>query len=355
MAIDIGALDFAQTALSGSGKPAAKPDGRALEFKIADIREDPDQPRREFDQAALAELAGDIRQRGVSTPISLRSDPEAEGRYIIHGHRRYRAAILVGKTSIPAHIADADDPYGQMTENMQREDMKPHEIAEFINKRRALGESNSFIAKGLGKPPRYITEHLALADMPAPLAAAYAAGKSTSPTTHYYLRNLYEKHPDQVEAWVGSQLEITRKSVDVLANELCGKSNKATLEVATPKASDSVRAGIDGKRENQADGTKSPKFSGEAKTERPANADENSPVTKVNFRPLLLVEIDGRLASVQLKQLPSRRGLLRIRYENDATEAEVEASCCTILSLEDGRKTVASLDGVDAEPARAAG
>ncbi|TKR30452.1 ParB/RepB/Spo0J family partition protein [Luteimonas gilva] len=336
MAIDLTALDFAQSALSEAGKPAAKPDGKAVEFNIADIREDPGQPRREFDQAALEELAADIRQRGVSTPISLRSDPEAAGRYIInHGHRRYRASILVGKTTIPAHIAEAHDPYGQMTENMQREDMKPHEIAEFIKKRRALGESNSFIAKSLGKPPRYITEHLALVDMPEPLAAAYAAGKSTSPTTHYYLRNLYEKHPDQVATWVSDQLEITRKSVDDLANELGGKSDKAKPEATAPKTSDFVR-------------TKS-------KPDRVARTEESSPVAKVNFRPLLLVEIDGRPASVQLKQLPSRRGLLRIRYENDAAEAEVEASRCTILSLEDGGKAIVPLVGADAEPARATG
>lgn len=354
MAIDLTALDFAQSALSDASTPAAKPDGKAVEFSIADIREDPDQPRREFDQAALEELAADIRQRGVSTPISLRPDPEAAGRYIInHGHRRYRASILVGKTTIPAHIAEAHDPYGQMTENMQREDMKPHEIAEFIKKRRALGESNSFIAKGLGKPPRYITEHLALVDMPEPLAAAYAAGKSTSPTTHYYLRNLYEKYPEQVTVWVGHQLEITRKSVDDLANELGGKNEKSKAEAAALKAPISVRAGIDGNRGNREEGTKPPNLSGEGKSVRSRKADESSPAA--NFRPLLLVEIEGRTASVRLKKLPSRQGLLRIRYEDDATEDEVEAISCKILALEDGGEAILPFAGSDAEPVRATG
>lgn len=354
MAIDLTALDFAQSALSDAGKPAAKPDGKAVEFNIADIREDPDQPRREFDQAALEELAADIRQRGVSTPISLRPDPEAAGSYIInHGHRRYRASILVGKTTIPAHVAEAHDPYGQMTENMQREDMKPHEIAEFIKKRRALGESNSFIAKGLGKPPRYITEHLALVDMPEPLAAAYAAGKSTSPTTHYYLRNLYEKHPDQVATWVSDQLEISRKSVDDLANELGGKSVKAKPEAATSNASHSVRAGNDTERGNQGEAVKPATPAGTAKPARQGRTDESEPVAKANFRPLLLIEIDSRTASVRLKKLPSRPGLLRIRYEDDATEAEVEAIRCKILSLEDGGEAVLPFVGADAEPARA--
>lgn len=354
MAIDLTALDFAQSALSEAGKPAAKPDGKAVEFNIADIREDPDQPRKEFDQAALEELAADIRQRGVSTPISLRPDLEVAGRYIInHGHRRYRASILAGKATIPAHIADAHDPYGQMTENMQREDMKPHEIAEFIKKRRVLGESNSFIAKGLGKPPRYITEHLALVDMPEPLAAAYAVGKSTSPTTHYYLRNLYEKYPDQVATWVSNQLEITRKSVDDLADELGGKKSKP--EAAASKVPASVRAGIDDSRGNRGEGTKPPKFSGEAKPERLGKPVENTSVATANFRPRLLVEIYGRTASVRLKRLPSRQGLLRIRYEDDATEAEVEATCCKILALEDGGEAVLPFVGADAEPVRATG
>jgi ParB family chromosome partitioning protein len=352
MAIDLSALDFALSAVTD----VSKPDGRAVEFRITDIREDPGQPRREFDHAALAELAADIRLRGVSTPISLRSDPEAQGRYIInHGHRRYRAAILVGKATIPAHIADAHDPYGQMTENMQREDMKPHEIAEFIKRRRALGESNSVIAKGLGKPPRYITEHLALVDMPEPLAAAYAAGKSTSPTTHYYLRNLYEKHPDQVATWVGDQLEISRKSVDDFANDLGGKIPKAKPNAAAPKASNLVRTDLDGERDRRDEETKLPKFTEDGKPEQPRKAGEISPITKVNFRPRLVVEIDGRTASVGLKKLPSQQGLLRVRYEEDATEAEVEAIRCKILSLEDGGETVLPLVGVDMEPAEATG
>jgi ParB family chromosome partitioning protein len=352
MAIDLSALDFALSAVAD----VSKPDGRAVEFRITDIREDPGQPRREFDQAALAELAADIRQRGVSTPISLRSDPEAQGRYIInHGHRRYRAAILVGKATIPAHIADAHDPYGQMTENMQREDMKPHEIAEFIKRRRALGESNSVIAKGLGKPPRYITEHLALVDMPEPLAAAYAAGKSTSPTTHYYLRNLYEKHPDQVATWVSDQLEISRKSVDDLANDLGGKTLKAKPSVASPKTSNPVRAGIYGEDDHRSEETKPPMFTGKGTLEQPRKADESSSIATVNFRPRLLVEIDGRTASVRLKKLPSQQGLLRVRYEEDATEDEVEAIRCKILSLEDGGEMVLPFLGADMEPAEATG
>lgn len=353
MAIDLSALDYAQSELSDAGKAAVKPDGKAVEFNIADMREDPDQPRKEFEQSSLEELAADIRQRGVSTPISLRPDPEAAGRYIInHGHRRYRASILVGKTTIPAHVAEAHDPYGQMTENMQREDMKPHEIAEFIKKRRALGESNSFIAKSLGKPPRYITEHLALVDMPEPLAVAYAAGKSTSPTTHYYLRNLYEKHPDQVATWLSDQLEISRKSVDDLANELGGKTDRAKPEAATPSAISPGRA------ENfvctKSDDSKG-RSESEAKPTRQGKAETSAPVARANFRPLLLVEIDGRTASVRLKKLPSRQGLLRIRYEDDSTEAEVEAIRCTILSLEDGGEAVLPFVGADAEPARATG
>jgi hypothetical protein len=54
-----------------------------------------------------------------------------------------------------------------------------------------------------------------------------------------------------------------------------------------------------------------------------------------------------------LKKLPSQQGLLRVRYEEDATEAEVEAIRCKILSLEDGGETVLPLVGVDMEPAEA--
>ena len=101
------------------------------EIAIERITSNPNQPRREFDEEALTELANSIREIGIITPITLRQ--MADGRYqIIAGERRWRAAKTAGLTTIPAYIRTVEDE-GVMemalVENIQREDLNAIEIA----------------------------------------------------------------------------------------------------------------------------------------------------------------------------------------------------------------------------------
>ena len=95
------------------------------EVEIALIDPNPNQPRREFDQEALQELATSIRELGIIQPITLRK--MEGGRYqIIAGERRWRASQLAGLAKIPAYIVTVEDQNAMemaLVENIQREDL----------------------------------------------------------------------------------------------------------------------------------------------------------------------------------------------------------------------------------------
>ncbi|MBL8052484.1 MAG: ParB/RepB/Spo0J family partition protein, partial [Nitrospira sp.] len=110
--------------------------GRPLHIPLKDIDEDPGQPRQEFDAASMEELEQSVRIHGVKTPISIRPHPTEQKRWILNfGARRLRASRAVGKTTIPAFIDRSHTDYQQVIENLQREDLKPRELAMFIKKK----------------------------------------------------------------------------------------------------------------------------------------------------------------------------------------------------------------------------
>lgn len=107
------------------GTRPAPQDGEPMRLPVDAIGENPGQPRFEFDEEALHELAQTIRERGVRQPISVRPSPAAEGRWLLNsGARRLRASKLAGRTDIPAFIDVSADSYDQVIENEQREGLK---------------------------------------------------------------------------------------------------------------------------------------------------------------------------------------------------------------------------------------
>src|SRR5690348_14786788 len=112
---------------------SAKEAGQPLMLLLDSIDEDPAQPRREFDEQSLKELAETIVLRGVRQPISVRPHPDHPKRWILNtGARRLRAARLAGRTDIPAFVDTTSDSYDQVIENEQRESLKPIELALFV-------------------------------------------------------------------------------------------------------------------------------------------------------------------------------------------------------------------------------
>jgi ParB family chromosome partitioning protein len=226
--LDLTALD--RTAPAPTPDPIAKERtvtaevlGRPLQIPVKDIDEDPAQPRQEFDAESMEELENSIRLHGVKTPVSIRPHPTEQKRWLLNfGARRLRASKSVGKTTIPAFVDRSHTDYQQVIENLQREDLKPRELAMFIKKKMDEGEKQAQIAELLGVNRSMVTNHLALIDPPACIEEIYTSGKCLSAKTLYDLRNLHKEFPKDVERWCSASQEITRATVSALSAKLRG-------------------------------------------------------------------------------------------------------------------------------------
>lgn len=117
--------------LGGNSESAAESEGELRQLALADLRPGKYQPRTHMDQAALAELAASIKERGVIQPILVRA--LSSGKFeIVAGERRYRAAQLAGLASVPALVREVADEAALgigLIENIQREDLNAMEEA----------------------------------------------------------------------------------------------------------------------------------------------------------------------------------------------------------------------------------
>jgi ParB family chromosome partitioning protein len=200
--------------------PMPNATGTPLLIALDHIDEDPEQPRREFDEEALQALADTVRERGVRQPISVRPGLQPNRWVLNFGARRLRAARLAGLSQIPAFVDTTADRYDQVIENEQREGLKPLELAMFVSKRLALGESQSEIARKLGKSRQWVALVTAMIDPPDWLLQAYRDGRCRGLRELHELRRLHEAHPAQVEAWQQDQSDITRSVVEDLRARL---------------------------------------------------------------------------------------------------------------------------------------
>jgi len=202
----------------------------SLEIDLSLIDEDPDQPRTEFDPVTLQELADTIRLRGVKTPISVHPSPVSEGRFIInHGARRYRASILAKKKTIPAFIDTDYSNVDQVIENLQRDNLTPREIANFIGYQYSKGFKNREIAKMIGKTPSFVSLHHSLLNLPNPVADVFETGKTRDVMVINSLANAFKEAPEIVIDWLNNpEQEITRGSVELLRQFIKIKNKKTT-------------------------------------------------------------------------------------------------------------------------------
>lgn len=145
------------------------------EIPLSLIDANPNQPRHEFDEEALQELAASIREIGIITPITLRQTND--GRYqIIAGERRWRAAQIAGLKSLPAYIRTAEDESVMemaLVENIQREDLNAIEIAlAYQHLSETTGMTQEKISSRVGKSRTSITNYLRLLKLPAQIQMA---------------------------------------------------------------------------------------------------------------------------------------------------------------------------------------
>jgi len=145
------------------------------EVELSQIDPNPNQPRREFDEEALSELASSIRELGIIQPITLRKMDD--GRYqIIAGERRWRASQLAGLSKIPAYIVTVEDQNAMemaLVENIQREDLNAIEIAlAYQHLADSTGMTQAKISERVGKSRTAVTNYLRLLKLPAQVQIA---------------------------------------------------------------------------------------------------------------------------------------------------------------------------------------
>lgn len=145
------------------------------EIALTLIHPNPKQPRREFDEEALDELADSIREIGIVQPITLRQ--MEDGTYeIIAGERRWRASQRAGLTTIPAYIRTANDEHVMemaLIENIQRQDLNALEIAlAYQNLLEQYGLTQDRLSERVGKKRATVTNYLRLLKLPAPIQMA---------------------------------------------------------------------------------------------------------------------------------------------------------------------------------------
>ena len=168
-------------ALFGDITPAqqSKPMSEMAEVAISDIEPNPLQPRREFDEEALSELADSIAQLGVIQPITLKR--RDDGKYtIISGERRWRASQRAGLETLPAYIREVDDENLHamaLVENIQRQDLNAIEIA--LGMQRLIDEcglTQEAMAEKVGKKRSTVSNYMRLLNLPSEVQLALKEG-----------------------------------------------------------------------------------------------------------------------------------------------------------------------------------
>lgn len=205
----------------------------AVNVKIGDIEPNRDQPRKEFDSAALSELADSISQHGVLQPLLLR--PMITGGYrIVAGERRWRAARMAGLTEVPAVIremTDAEEMLFALIENLQREDLTPLEEARGY---RTLIETQDFtqeeVSQAVGKSRPAITNALRLLNLPEDLQQMLENGEITAGHARTLLS--FKREEDMRLGAKKAKEGASVRELEALAKRL-----NQEKETASPKAS----------------------------------------------------------------------------------------------------------------------
>ena len=156
-----------------------KPMSQMTEIDVADIIPNPTQPRKQFDEEALDELADSIRQLGVIQPVTVKKSDH--GKYIlISGERRWRAAQRADLKTLPAYIREVDDENLHamaLVENIQRQDLNAIEIA--LGLQRLIDEchlTQDALSEKVGKKRSSISNYLRLLKLPDEVQLALKEG-----------------------------------------------------------------------------------------------------------------------------------------------------------------------------------
>ena len=206
-------------------------------LRIYDVEPRQDQPRKQFDQAALDELTSSVTIHGVLQPILVR--PGSLGMYeIIAGERRWRAAKQAGLAEIPVLIMEADDLKAAevaLIENIQREALDPfEEAAAYVELMRTHGMTQEEVADKLGKRRPTVTNSIRLLDLPQEIVAYIREGKMTA-SHGKALCGLEDK-----DAMLTLAERIVKRKLSVRETEAAVKREKSNKAKEKPEREDDI-------------------------------------------------------------------------------------------------------------------
>ena len=212
--------------------------GRVAELDLEAIRPNPYQPRTDFDEAALDELAASIRQLGIIQPLTVRS--LGNDRYeLISGERRLRASRRAGLKRVPAYVREADTEAMlemAIVENVQREDLNPVEVALGYQRLiEEVGLTQEQVADKVGKNRSTVANVLRLLKLPPRVQASLREGSLTSG----HARALVSIEDDKAQLALHREIlddGLSVREVESRARRLRTASEpKPTTSSATPK------------------------------------------------------------------------------------------------------------------------
>ena len=179
-----------------------KAEKRTHQIDLKEIRVSGDQPRKRLDEAAIAELAASIADKGVLQPILVR--PVEGGFEIVAGERRFRAAERAGLASVPVVVKELDDRETlevAIVENLQREDLTPVEEARAFKQLMDFGLSQEGVAEAVGKSRSAVANTLRLLNLPEKALGALDDGVITAGHARAIL-----SQPEKDQLWAFQQI-----------------------------------------------------------------------------------------------------------------------------------------------------
>ena len=209
---------------------------------VSEIRPNPYQPRQNFDQEALEELAESIQQNGVLQPIIVRKS-SAKGYELVAGERRHRASILAGIDTIPAIIRELNEEFMiryAILENLQREDLTPLEEADAYQlMMEKLELTQEKVADALGKSRSHVANHLRLRTLPAEVKQLISEGKLSMGQART-LRSLNDEKEVIRLAKRAVAENLTVRQLEKMVSDIKNKADE-TKKPKAPKKSPFIR------------------------------------------------------------------------------------------------------------------
>ena len=203
----------------------------AVMMKITEIEPNKNQPRKDFDETALAQLADSIRQHGVIQPLLVR--PRTDGSYqLVAGERRWRASRMAGIDEVPVVIREMTDSETMeiaLIENLQREDLNPVEEAlGYRDLMDSFGMTQDEVAKRVGRSRPAVANALRLLSLPEEILPMVRQGEISAGHARALL-----SLPDEDEMMEIAK-KIPQKGYTVRDIEKMGKKAAVASDMATP-------------------------------------------------------------------------------------------------------------------------